>query len=160
MPRMRGVTPIVSPDMFQSYRIQLKGLLSGVLVVMVITLLFSELLIGLVFSMAANERRREMGILRAMGATRSFVFQSLLSEAGLLALNGGVAGAALTFLVVVLFRKLIIASLGIPFLLLPLPVLLLLVIGGLGTSVLSVTLAALLPAYRISHQDPSTAMRE
>jgi putative ABC transport system permease protein len=160
MDRMRDVTPIVSPDMFQSYRIQLKGLLSGVLVVMVITLLFSELLIGLVFSMAANERRRELGVLRAMGAPRSFVFQSLLAEAGLLALNGGLAGVVLTFLAIVLFRKLIIASLGIPFLLLPPPAMLLLVTGGLCWSVLSVTLAALLPAYRISHQDPSTAMRE
>jgi putative ABC transport system permease protein len=160
MDRMRDVTPIVSPDMFQTYRSQLKGLLSGVLVVMVITLLFSELLIGLVFSMAANERRRELGVLRAMGATRGFVFQSLLAEAGLLALNGGLAGVVLTFLVIVLFRKLIIASLGIPFLLLPPPALLLLVVGGLCWSVLSVTLAALLPAYRISHQDPSSAMRE
>jgi len=158
--RYRDVDPIVSPDMFQTYRTQLKGLLSGVVVVIILTLLFSMLLIGLVFSMAANERRRELGVLRAMGATRGFVFQSLISEAGLLALNGGVAGVLLTSLVVVLFRKLIIAMLGIPFLLPAPPVLLLLVIGGLGWSLLSVTLAAMLPAYRISHQDPATAMRE
>jgi len=158
--RYRDVDPIVSPDMFQTYRTQLKGLLSGVVVVIILTLLFSMLLIGLVFSMAANERRRELGVLRAMGATRAFVFQSLISEAGLLALNGGVAGVLLTSLVVVLFRKLIIAILGIPFLLPDPSVLLLLVVGGLGWSLVSVVLAAMLPAYRISHQDPASAMRE
>jgi putative ABC transport system permease protein len=158
--RYRDVDPIVSPDMFQTYRTQLNGLLSGVVVVIILTLIFSMLLIGLVFSMAANERRRELGVLRAMGATRAFVFQSLISEAGLLALNGGVAGVLLTSLVVVLFRKLIIAMLGIPFLLPDPSVLLLLVIGGLGWSLVSVMLAAMLPAYRISYQDPASAMRE
>jgi putative ABC transport system permease protein len=158
--RYRDVDPIVSPDMFQTYRTQLNGLLSGVVVVIILTLIFSMSLIGLVFSMAANERRRELGVLRAMGATRAFVFQSLISEAGLLALNGGVAGVLLTSLVVVLFRKLIIAMLGIPFLLPDPSVLLLLVIGGLGWSLVSVVLAAMLPAYRTSHQDPASAMRE
>jgi ABC-type lipoprotein release transport system permease subunit len=33
-------------------------------------------------------------------------------------------------------------------------------LGGLALAVGSVTLAALLPAYRISHQDPASAMRE
>mgnify|MGYP003350589757 CR=1 FL=1 len=35
----------------------------------------TAMLIGLVFSMAANERRREIAVLRALGATRFFVFR-------------------------------------------------------------------------------------
>jgi len=155
-----GVTPILSPDMFQSQRKELTALRNGVVMALIITLVFSVLLIGLVFSMAANERRRELGVLRALGATRSFVFQVLLSEAGLLAMYGGVAGAALTILAVVLFRKLIIATLGIPFLVPALPMLAALILGGLACSLLTVMLAAMLPAYRISHEDPSIAMRE
>jgi putative ABC transport system permease protein len=155
-----GVTPILSPDMFQSQRKELAGLRNGVVMMLMLTLVFSVLLIGLVFSMAANERRRELGVLRALGATRSFVFRVLLSEAGLMALYGGIAGAALTILAVVLFRKLIIASLGIPFLVPALPMLAALILGGLACSLLTVTLTAMLPAYRISHEDPSIAMRE
>jgi len=155
-----GVTPILSPDMFQSQRRQLSGLRNGVLGTLVLTLLFSMLLIGLVFSMAANERRRELGVLRALGATRSFVFRALLSEAALLALYGGAAGAGLTVLAVELFRKLIMASLGIPFLVPAAPMLAALVLAGLAGTLLIVTCAAMLPAYRISHQDPSLAMRE
>ena len=81
--------------------------------------------------MAANERRRELGVLRAMGATRRFVFQSLLTEAGLLALAGGMTGILLTVAVVYLFRKLIMVSLGIPFLLPPPAALLPQIVGGL-----------------------------
>jgi putative ABC transport system permease protein len=160
MHRVPGVTPIESPNLFQAYRKQMSGLQTGILIAMGTTLALSVVLIGLIFSMAANERRRELGVLRAMGATRRFVFQSLLTEAGLLALAGGVAGILLTVLVVYLFRQLIMVSLGIPFLL-PSPVALLpQIVGGLLLAVVAATLAAMLPAYRISHLDPAIAMRE
>jgi putative ABC transport system permease protein len=155
-----GVMPLESPNMFQAYRAQMTSLLTGVLVVMGITLALSVTLIGLVFSMAANERRRELGVLRAMGATRGFVFQSLLAEAGILALGGGLAGIAVTVLSTYLFRNLIVHSLGLPFLM-PSPLALLVqVAGGLAVALVSVTVAAMLPAYRISRQDPAAAMRE
>jgi putative ABC transport system permease protein len=155
-----GITPIESPNLFQAYRKQMSGLQTGIFLAMGVTLTLSITLIGLIFSMAANERRRELGVLRAMGATRRFVFQSLLTEAGLLALAGGVAGIFLTVLIVYLFRKLITVSLGIPFLL-PSPATLLpQIAGGLLLALVAATLAAMLPAYRISHLDPSVAMRE
>lgn len=160
MHQVTGITPIESPNMFQSYRQQMRGLLTSVLVVIAITLTLSVLLIGLVFSMAANERRRELGVLRAMGATRTFVFRSLLTEAGLLALIGGLAGIIVALLAVSLFRNVIFYNLGIPFLLPSPGVLALELLGGLALALGSVTLAALLPAYRISHQDPASAMRE
>lgn len=154
------VTPIANLDLFRSYRRQMSGLRTAVLVMMGATLGLSLALIGLVFSMAANERRRELGVLRAMGATRSFVFRSLLAEAGLLGLAGGVAGIAVTVLATYLFRRLIVVTLGIPFLL-PDPLsLVLLVAGGLAVALVSITVAAFLPAYRVSRQDPATAMRE
>jgi putative ABC transport system permease protein len=155
-----GITPIESPNLFQAYRKQMSGLQTGIFLAMGVTLTLSITLIGLIFSMAANERRRELGVLRAMGATRRFVFQSLLTEAGMLALAGGVAGIFLTVLIVYLFRKLITVSLGIPFLL-PSPATLLpQIAGGLLLALVAATLAAMLPAYRISHLDPSVAMRE
>lgn len=155
-----NVTPILSSNMFQSYRVQMTGLLKSILVIMGITWGLSIVLIGLVFSMAANERRKELGVLRAIGATRRFVFQSLLAEATLLAILGGAAGITLAGLVVFLFQKLISVSLGIPFLL-PSAAVLSLQIGiGLLIALVSVNLAALFPAYKISRQDPAVAMRD
>jgi putative ABC transport system permease protein len=158
--RVPGVLPVESPNLFQTYRQQMSGVLRSNLIVMSITWVLSVLLIGLVYSMAANERRRELGVLRAMGATRAFVLRSLLAEAGILALGGGLVGVAVTSLAVILFRNLIIHSLGLPFLFPSFFPLLVQVIGGLLLALLSVTCAALLPAYRISHQDPAVAMRE
>jgi putative ABC transport system permease protein len=117
-------------------------------------------MIALVFTMAANERRRELGVLRAMGATRTFVFRSLLTEAGLLAMAGGLAGIGLVVLATYLFRNLIVHTLGLPILLPSLATLLLEVVGGLALALVSITLAAMVPAYRISHMDPANAMRE
>jgi ABC-type antimicrobial peptide transport system permease subunit len=95
-----------------------------------------------------------------MGADRSFVFRSVLAEAGLLALAGGITGIVLTVLAVFLFHTLIVRSLGIPFLL-PSPTSLAVeILAGLGLALGAIGLAALLPAYQISRQDPATAMRE
>jgi putative ABC transport system permease protein len=155
-----GVTPIESSNLFQSYRRQMTGLLRSILVILSVTWGLSVVLIGLVFSMAANERRKELGVLRALGATRRFVFQSLLAEASLLALFGGATGVALAGLAIFLFRNLIMVSLEIPFLL-PSPVSLALQLGaGLFLALFSVNLAALFPAFKISRQDPAIAMRE
>ncbi len=154
------VTPIASPDLFQSFRTQMNGLLRGVLAILGITWALSLVLIALVFSLAANERRREIGVLRALGAPRGFIFQALLTEAAALALGGGLAGIALAALAIYLFRNLLVVSLGVPFLLPSLPALLGLIGGGLGVAVASVSLAALVPAYQISRQDPAAAMRE
>ncbi len=160
MQSVPDVTPIRSSDMFQSYRTQMTGLLKTILIIMGTTWVLSVVLIGLVFSMAANERRKELGVLRAIGATRLFVFQSLLTEASLLALLGGATGIGLSVLTIYLFRKLLVVSLGFPFLL-PNPVALVLQVGvGLLIALFSVNLAALFPAIRISRQDPAVAMRE
>jgi putative ABC transport system permease protein len=160
MQTVPGVTPIESTNLFQSYRKQMTSLLKSILVILGLTWGLSVVLIGLVFTMAANERRKELGVIRAMGAGRRYVFQSLLVEANLLAFFGGAAGILLAVAAVYLFRHLIMDSMGIPFLL-PSPVSLLLhIVGGLILALFSVTLAALFPAYKISRQEPAIAMRE
>ena len=158
--KVPGVTPIESPNMFQAFRQQITGLLRGMLVILSITLALSLVLIGLIFSMAANERRREIGVLRALGATRGFVFRSILAEAVILAVDGGAVGIALACLATFLFRDLLVRSLGIPFLFPSMLSLVTLVGGGLVLALSGVTLAAFIPAYRVSRQDPALAMRE
>lgn len=160
MHRVKGVTPIPNAKMFRAYQGQIDGLRTGVLVTMGLTLVVAVMLIGLVFSMATHARRRELGVLRAMGADRLFVFRSVLAEAGLLALTGGVTGIALTVLAVYLFRSLIMRTLGLPFILPSPGSLVLQVAGGLAVALGCVGLAVLLPAYQVSREDPATAMRE
>ncbi len=154
------VTPIESPDLFLAFRRQIVGLLRSMLAMLAVTSAVSLALLALVFSMAANERRREIGVLRALGATRGAVCWTLLMEAGALALGGGAAGLALTALGIYLFRELIVTSLAMPFLFPPLPALTALMAAGLAVALAGVLLAALAPAARISCLDPAVAMRE
>ncbi len=154
------VTPIASSNLFQSYRKQMSGLLNILLLVVGFVWLLATVLISLVFTMAANERKRELGVLRALGATRTFIMKSLLAEAGALALGGSLTGIILAVLVVNLFRALIIDLLGVPFLFPSLTPLLGQIVIGLGAALVCVLLAALIPAVRVSRQDPAVAMRE
>ena len=91
-----GMVPLESPNLFGTFRNQMNGLLWGFFAITVIVWVVTMILISIIFSVVANERRREMAILRAMGATRSFILRSLLSEASLLALAGAVAGIAVS----------------------------------------------------------------
>jgi putative ABC transport system permease protein len=155
-----GVTPLLTNNLFQGQRTQILSLLNSVFVLLGITWILAMALIAVVFAIAVNERRREIGVMRALGARRVTVVESLLLEAAFLALAGGVVGAAVVSLAVYLFRDLIIGMLGVPFLFPGIPQLLLLGLGALALVLLSVTAAALLPTLRISVQDPALAMRE
>lgn len=155
-----GTTPVMGPVLFGAYRTQISGLLRGLLVILAMTLALAFLLLALVYSMAAHERRRQIGVLRALGATRSAVLLAFLTEASILALAGGAAGAALAATAVFLFRSLLVKSLGFPFLFPSAGTLAALIAGGLALALGVVALAALLPALRISRQEPADSMRE
>lgn len=155
-----GVTPIASPKMFSTYRDQMNAALSGMVLVLALTLGLSLVFIALVFSMATHERRREIGVLRALGATRSAVVRSLLIQAVLLTTAGAITGALTAAALIYLFRELIMSQAGFPFLFPSLPSLLAFVGAGLTIALVGVTLAVLLPAIRVSRQDPAVAMRE
>jgi putative ABC transport system permease protein len=155
-----GVTAIVSPQMFAAYRSQISGLLRIMLLILGLLLVLSLVVTAALFSMAAHERRRDIGVLRALGATRSAVLVSLLSEALLLALAGGLAGAVVAAVGVGLFHTLLISALGFPFLFPSFGRLATQVMLGLALALAVVGAAAALPALRISRQEPAVSMRE
>jgi putative ABC transport system permease protein len=154
-----SVVPFDNTNFFQKRRSQMAGLLKSIPGLLGVTWVLSVVFIGLAFSVAVNERRREIGVLRALGSTRSFVLRCILAEGFILALGGGAVGVILTVLAVLFFRDGIVQSVGLP-LFSPSPfALLVLASGGLALALVSVTLAALFPALRISRQEPAVAMR-
>jgi putative ABC transport system permease protein len=158
--RIQGVAAVESPDLFGSFREQMLGLLGLLVVMIVLAYLLSTVTIGMVFSMAAHERRREMAVLRATGATPFFVFRTLWTEAALLALAGSVAGVFCSSLLIFVLRDYIAASLHMPFLFPSFGVFVGLVATTLALALLTVSIAVFLPAYRISRQEPALAMKE
>ena len=118
-------------------------------------------LVGLIAAMAAHERRREIGLLLALGAGRRQVFFIVLAESLVLAVAGGIAGisAGLT-----IFSLNSAKILPVPFLLgfgtPPAGETIIMAITALGIVVLVGSLASLWPAWRSSRMNLYDAIRD
>jgi putative ABC transport system permease protein len=155
-----GMYPIESPNLFGAFRSQMDGLLWGFLVLTIIIWILAALMMGVNFSMAANDRRREMAVLRAVGATPSFTFSLILTEASILAAAGAIVGISVAAFLLFIFKDVIAASLKMPFLFPSFTSFLGLFGIGLAVAVITVTLSALVAAIRVSRQELAISMRE
>ena len=155
-----GVSAVESSNLFTTHRANISSLLDYLVVVLGVVWLLSIALVALLFSMTVNERRREIAVMRALGAVQSDVLGLLLSEASFLALAGGVLGAGLFSAGIYLARNVIIDTMGFPFLFPSWAGLLGVVLLGLSVSLITVLLSAIGPVLRISRMEPAEAMRE
>lgn len=96
------------------------------------------------------ERRSEIGLRRALGATRGQIRTQFLGEATVLGMLGGVAGIAIGALVTAAYALSHQWESVVP------PVA---VFGGLGASLLVGAVAGLLPALRAARMSPTEALR-
>jgi putative ABC transport system permease protein len=119
--------------------------------------------LGIANTLAASviERRREIGVLRAVGMTRTQVRRLIVTEAGLLGLTGSLVGALAGLAMTLAFNYLVGVfgeAVGFaPMTQVPLPW----VVAGAAIVAGPVTaiLAALYPAARAARVDPAVAMR-
>ena len=106
--------------------------------------------------LAALERRKELGVLRALGMTRGQLTGAVLLESGILGLAGGLlgilVGTALTPVLVVSLR--VLSGLALP-LRLAGPAMAAFLVGALLLAVL----AGLYPIWRMNRLDPVRAVR-
>ena len=154
-----GVTVFDSINFFALERNQMQRLLiyTPLLVGLVWLVLF--VFTGLVFSLTVNERKREIGVLRAIGFPRSFLLKSFFVEGFIVALAGGISGLAIFMILGSFFSQVLKSSLGLSFEALSQAALGGMLLVTLATVTLSVSLAALFPIRRISHEDPATTLK-
>lgn len=95
------------------------------------------------------ERRREIGLRRALGATQRHIRQQFLFEAVLLAAYGGIAGTVLGWIITATAARMNGWTLSIP------PEVLL---AGIGVTVVVGAIAGLLPAIRAARTSPTAAL--
>ncbi|MCS4539476.1 MAG: ABC transporter permease [Thaumarchaeota archaeon] len=126
---------------------------AGVMAVAVIVLIAS------VFSMTVNERRRQLGLFRSLGATRLFIFSSILEEVGAVALVGGIIGLGVGQLVVYFGELYLSAAFQVTLLLPPTVDLVPFIIESLIFGVGIGALASTYPAFVASVMDPYEAIR-
>jgi putative ABC transport system permease protein len=117
-------------------------------------------LMGCIAAMVAHERRKEIAILQALGATKSFIVRLMLAESFSLAIIGALAGIITAAIILVGFQDLIAFTLKIPF---TIPSPLTLVADGGSALLLCVAIAgiaSLYPAYLINRSEPYETIRK
>jgi len=155
-----GVKAIASDEVISTVRRQLSGLLKGILGISAILWILALLMIGFAFYMIVNERQRELGLLRAMGARKGHIFRLIVTEAVMISLTGGIIGIAAGSSLLLAFKNLIVHSLKLPYLLPALPVLMELMGGAIIFSILTGLLSSLMPAVSASRMEPYEAIRK
>lgn len=151
---------IRSTQLMRLLAAQRAGLLRTLFAMLGIVWALVIVLTGLIFSLMVTERRREIGMLRAVGASRNFIFRLFLSESFSLAVGGAVIGIILAAIIVYVIKSWLMSTLGIEFLM-PSLLDLLALMGIILVASLIIALPALLyPAVRASRIDPAEAMRE
>ncbi|HYH07382.1 MAG TPA: ABC transporter permease [Thermoanaerobaculia bacterium] len=126
------------------------GMFSLMILISSISLIVGGIVIMNIMLVSVVERTREIGVRRAIGATRRNIRGQFLTEAILLSLGGGIAGVILG----VLISKSISTFSPMPTLVRPS-----LVLAGLLISVVTGVLAGVFPAVRASKLPPVEALR-
>ena len=157
-----GVRIVSGDSMLTSIRQGLSALLRGVLALMMIMFMSAAALVGVLFSVIITERRRELGLLKAIGARRTQIFGMLLTEAAMATAIGGVFGCLLGTLLLRGYEHSLVYHLegfGIPFVWLGRG-------ATIATAIVCVLLAAMIgatgalyPAWRASRQEPYDLIR-
>lgn len=126
------------------------GLFSLMVFISGISLVVGGIVITNIMLVSVVERTREIGVRRAIGATRADIRRQFLSEAALLSLGGGVAGVVLGTLIAKA-----ISTFG------PLPtrVTPALIAAGLAIAAFTGICAGLIPAIRASKLPPVDSLR-
>ena len=154
-----GLQVIKTKSMVSSIAESLGKLVAFIYILVPIFFLCATLMLAIVFSVTAGERRKEFATLRALGATGNTVSALVIKEALLVCTAGGIAGTALSTLLLPLSQN-IGESLGLPYLR-PSPALALLVLAlSLAVSVGMGPAASLYTAVRLNQREVYPTIRE
>jgi lipoprotein-releasing system permease protein len=127
------------------------GVIRAVVLVVVVLGIASVLVVSVV------QKRREIGILRAMGATQSQVLRIFLLQGAIVGAIGSALGVVLAVALIWVFSRLALGADGLPLFAITLQPGLALQVAGVAT--LSGVLAAVAPARRAAKLDPALAIR-
>jgi putative ABC transport system permease protein len=155
-----GIWPVRAARLMTTLSAQRAGLIQSLFVALGIIWTLAVVLTGFVFSLIVNERRREIGMLRAAGASRNFIFRLFLTESAILATAGGVAGIILSTFLLYSLRSWLMSAFELRVLFPSLPGFLVFTIGCFLIALVLILPALLYAAIRAGRLDPALAMRE
>lgn len=134
------------------------NVISYVLIAFVsVSLIVSSIMIGIITYISVLERTKEIGILRAIGASKNNISQVFNAETFIIGICSGVIGIIISLLLLIPANKIIHSLVGIDTINASLPS-----VGAVALVILSMILTfigGLIPARKASKKDPVTALR-
>lgn len=142
---------VSQPSDVLTARADAQGALNGLFLGLgAVSLLVGAVGVANIMIISVLERRSEIGLRRALGATKGHIRAQFLSEAILLALLGGIVGVGLGALATAIYADTKNWAVVIPVLAWA---------GGLGAALAIGAIAGLLPAIRAARLSPTDALR-
>ncbi|MBQ2714110.1 MAG: ABC transporter ATP-binding protein/permease [Clostridia bacterium] len=122
-----------------------------------ISLVVSSIMIGVITLISVQERTKEIGILRAIGASKKNVSAMFNAETVIIGFAAGLLGVLVTYLLCIPINLILAAATGIGNLkaILPLPVALILIL----ISLLLTLISGIIPSRSAAKKDPVVALR-
>ncbi|HTF99400.1 MAG TPA: FtsX-like permease family protein [Nitrospirota bacterium] len=154
-----GVKALVSDTVISTVRKQLSGLIQAIVIISSVLWFIVLLIMAFAFYMIVNERRREIGLLRAMGANKGHITSLILHEAAILAASGGLLGTVCGYALLFSLKNFILHYLRLPYLFPDVPDLAVLTAGAMVVSTITGLIAAILPSFGVIRVEPYDAIR-
>jgi putative ABC transport system permease protein len=155
--QLPGIRIVEGNTVLTSSRQALNSLFIGIIVFTVFQLIAVMIILSLLFSAIVQERYREVGLLRAMGARPNQIMTIILAEAAIITGLGGVAGLAFGTALLLIFARSLgfyFDLLGVPFSWPPLAVLQGSAVMAFVFSAILGFVGAFLPAWRVRNMAP------
>jgi putative ABC transport system permease protein len=150
-PQAPNEVEVSQPSAALSARAAAQGALNSLFLGLgAVSLLVGAVGVGNIMLIGVLERRSEIGLRRALGATKGQIRSQFLSEAILLALLGGAVGVSAGALATAIYATTKDWAIVIPTLAWS---------GGLGAAIAIGAIAGLLPALRAARMSPTEALR-
>lgn len=134
------------------------NVISYVLIAFVsVSLIVSSIMIGIITYISVLERTKEIGILRAIGASKNNISQVFNAETFIIGICSGIIGIIISLLLLIPANKIIHSLVGIDNINASLPP-----VSAVALVILSMILTfigGLIPARKASKKDPVTALR-
>lgn len=157
-----GVKVITAGNIITSVRQNLVTLFSSTIILSGVLVIANTLMIGAIFSTIINERKRELGLLRALGARKASIFRLILYEATLLTGLGGFLGVVFGIAIMRIYQRTIIfnlKALNMPYIWPSVDSIVLIALGSICIAILVGVAGTFYPALKGSKLHPYDAIR-
>ena len=156
----RNATAVRTKSMITDVSSSLAGISKTITILIGIVWVLSFIILLIVFSMIANERKKEFALLRLLGTSRKQLGTLVWKESAFCALAGGLAGILFSAVIVFPFTTLIETSLKLPYLTPSVIKCILVGILALAVTVAAGSVASARAARHLAKVDPGTVLRE